>query len=34
MRLLMRNVPYAPDATVPTVSASDLIDHALMPAIC
>ena len=26
---LMRNVPYSPDSTVPSVSASDLIDHAL-----
>ena len=26
---LMRNVPYSPDSTVPAVSASALIDHAL-----
>jgi len=26
---LMRNVPYSPDSTVPTVTASALIDHAL-----
>ncbi|MGV7091702.1 glycerol-3-phosphate 1-O-acyltransferase PlsB [Siccibacter turicensis] len=26
---LLRNVPYAPDATVPVASASELIDHAL-----
>jgi len=26
---LLRNVPYAPDTTVPSASASELIDHAL-----
>ncbi len=26
---LLRNVPYAPDATAPSASASELIDHAL-----
>ncbi|MGP7885031.1 glycerol-3-phosphate 1-O-acyltransferase PlsB, partial [Raoultella planticola] len=26
---LLRNVPYSPDATTPTASASELIDHAL-----
>lgn len=26
---LLRNVPYSPDATAPSASASELIDHAL-----